>query len=119
MVKKKELATLDTPRRSKRLMKLKTDNNSSGEFHQQANEPSSSPAVLLSSEITPGNTDATATHDNDDILQDLAADVFKNMKRMLVNTQESPSEPSPSVAERQPEVLMLDSVKVPSRKFQM
>lgn len=117
MVKKKELATLDTPRRSKRLMKLKTDNSSPGEFYQQANESSS--AVLLSSEITPGNTDATATHDNDDILQDLAADVFKNMKRMLVNTQESPSEPSLSVAERQPEVLMLDSVKVPSRKLHM
>ena len=120
MAKKKELPTIDTPRRrSKRLMKLKADNNSPGEFHQQTDDHSSSAAVLLPSEATPGNTAATAAHNNGDTLEDLAADVFKNMKRMLVNTQESTYEPLPSVVEHQPEVLMLDSVKAPCRKLQM
>lgn len=120
MAKKKEGAALDTPRRrSKRLMKLKADNSSPRELHQQTDDHSSSTVALLSSETTIGNIDATATHSKDDTLEDLAADVFKNMKRMLVNTQESACEPLPSVVEHQPEVLMLDSVKAPCRKLQM
>lgn len=119
MVKKRELATADTPRRrSKRLMKLKADDDPPGDLHQQT-EPSSSAALPLSSTITSENCDVTTVNDDNDNLEDLAIDVFKKMKHMLVSISGSPSKPSPSV-EQQSEILMLDSVKTPpSKRIQM
>jgi len=117
MVKKKELATLDTPRRrSKRLMKLKADDPPES-FHQQPNELSTS-STLLSPEIAHGNDDITVDSDNDDNLEDLAIDVFRNMKHMLVNSSGGVCK-SMSLVEQQPGMLMLEGFKAPCKQTQL
>ena len=119
MVKKKEIAAVDTPiRRSKRLMKLKADDNAPEEFNQQPDDASSS--TLLPPAQSPETTykSDSATASNADNLEDLAIDVFKNMKRVLVNLSEDGCKSSASVGQ-QSEVLMLESVKTPCRKIQL
>lgn len=120
-MKKKGLATTDTPlRRSKRLMKLKADDNLSETYNQQPND-SSSTALLPPAqppEIMHRSGDTIAVSDNDDNLEDLAMEVFKNMKRMLVASSEDPNKSGSSV-EQHSEVLMLDSVKIPYQKTQL
>lgn len=117
-MKKKGLATTDTPlRRSKRLMKLKADDET---YNQQPND-SSSTALLPPAqppEIMHRNGDTTVVSNNDDNLEDLAMEVFKNMKHMLVASSEDPNNSGSSV-EQHSEVLMLDSVKIPHQKTQL
>lgn len=115
MVKKKELAALDTPRRrSKRLMKLKAENDATLDVQQQTNEPSSSTALPLPSEVTPVNNNMTTASDN---LEDLALDVFKNMKCMLVNPPEISTCKSSCSVEQQSEMLMVENVEAPFKKI--
>ena len=116
MAKKKELASLDTPiRRSKRLMKLKADDQPE-EFHQQPDAPSSS-TDLPPSKIAYGKSDDAAAGNGDDNLETLVKHVFKNMKSLLVNSPEDASKPTPSV--EQQSKLLLETVKTPCKKIQM
>lgn len=117
MVKRKEPTTIDTPRRrSKRLMKLKADVDPPEDFCQQSNDPSS--AVLLPPENLFENSDSITGNDDNNNLEALAMDVFKNMKCMLTNSLASASKPTPST-EHQSEMLMLESIKTPSKKIQL
>ena len=114
MVKKKEVAVIDTPRRrSKRLMKLKADNDPQPPDNASLNTslPPAQPP-----ETTHKNDSATAH--NDDNLEDLAIDVFKNMKHVLINSSEGGSTPSASVEQRS-EMLMLESVKTFCKRIQL
>ena len=111
MAKKKELLALDTPRRrSKRLMKLKGDDDQPEEFHQQPDPPSSSTDFPSSYGKSAGN--------GSDNLEALAKDVFKNMRSSLVNSPGDVSKLTASV-EQETEMLLLETVKTPCKKIQM
>ena len=118
MGKKKDLSVLDTPRRrSRRLMKLNTDDNPAEDFDQLLD---SSPTDLMPTKVIRGNIDeAAAGNGDDDSLEALAKDVFKNMKAMLVNSQEDVAKAVPTSGEHEPELLTLENVKMPSKKIQM
>ena len=115
MGKKKELSVLDYPRRrSRRLMKLNADVNPAENFHQQ---PDSSSIDLLSVKVT--YDEAVAGNGDDDNLEALAKDVFKNMKVMLVSSPEDFTEPAAATVEHQSELLPLETIKMPSKKIQV
>ena len=111
MVKKKEIASFDTPRRrSKRLMKLKADNDPPEDFNQQSSDVSLNPILPTANCPKAADKRDSATAINDDTLEDLAINVFKNMKCVLGSSSEANCKPSASV-EQQSEMLMLESVK--------
>lgn len=117
MAKKKELLSRDIPRRrSKRLMKLKADDQPE-ELHQQPDPPSSS-IDMPSSEVAYGKGDDTATENGSDNLEALAKDVFKNMKSLLVDLSKDASKPA-ALVEQQTEMLLLETLKTPCKKIQM
>ena len=87
-------------------MKLKADEEPPGELHQhvQPDSSSSTSTAVQPAEITYSNSD------DDHDLEILAKDVFKNMKSMLDN---------PTPVKQQSEMLLLETVKTPSKKAQM
>lgn len=118
MAEKKELLFRDIPRRrSKRLMKLKADDDQPEEFHQQLDPPSSS-TDMSSSEVAYRKGDDTATENGSDNLEALAKDVFKNMKSLLVDSSKDASKPA-ALVEQQTEMLLLETLKTPCKKIQM
>ena len=105
MAKKKELLALDTPRRrSKRLMKLKADDDQLEEFQQPA--PSSSTDL-------PSSYEKSDAGNGSDKLEALAKDVFKNMRSLLVDSSGDVSKP----VEQQTEMLLLETA--PCKRIQM